>query len=118
MVEAAMIFPIVVAAVMAVLYILIGMFSSLSLQSSIHLALRNECGQSTQTVYRLEEFNEFTYEKDTNSLRSILSIEEKKEYEIKGIFKSKTNRTENGREYLVNEADIIRLRNVVKESEE
>ncbi len=44
MVEASMIFPIVIAAVMAVLYIVIALYSSLSLQTSLHLALRKECG--------------------------------------------------------------------------
>lgn len=109
MVEAAMIFPLVIAGVMAVIYIVINLYSSLSLQSSLHIALRNECGEIAQTVYRLENSLSYKVEKDWIGLRPILRMEEEREYRIKTIFHERVMRREVGRSYLINEAEMIRI---------
>lgn len=114
MVEASMIFPLVIAAVMAVLYIVIGLYLSLSLQSSLHLSLRKECGESTQTVMRLEECKQYPSTEDRVGFRPVLIVEEEKEYRTKGIFSNRIIRTEYGRLYIVDEAEIVRLRSVIK----
>lgn len=109
MVEAAMIFPLVIACVAAVLYIVIGMYESLSLQSSVHLTLRKECGERSETVYRIEEMKSYPVEKDRIGLRPVLKVEQEKEYRINTLFKDKVVRKEEGRYYLIDEPELIRV---------
>ena len=109
-----MIFPLVIAAVMAVLHIVIGLYLSLSLQTSLHLALRKECGENSLTVIRLEEYKQYPSEKDRINLRSVLVVEEEKEYRIKGLFSNKITRKEYGRSYIIDEAEIVRRCSIIK----
>jgi hypothetical protein len=109
MVEAAMIFPLVIAGVIAVLYIVIGMYQSLSLQSSLHLALRKECGERTQTVYRMEEMQDFKAETGRNGIRPVVKMKAGREYRIHIIFQDRITRKEEGRSYLINETELIRI---------
>ncbi len=109
MVEAAMIFPLVIAAVAAVLCIVTGLYQSLSLQSSLHMALRNECGLASQTVYRQERMQDFRPEKDREGLRPVIRMEKEREYRINIIFKGHVTRTEKGRAYVIDEAELIRV---------
>ena len=114
-VEASIIFPLVIAAVMAVLYIVIGLYTSLSLQTSLHLALRKQCGEDTQIVYRLDEIRAFDTVKVNLNKRSALSGEETREYRIRGIFADRITREESGSFYLVDDTKIVRLRSIIKE---
>jgi hypothetical protein len=109
MVEAAMIFPLVIAGVIAVLYIVIGMYQSLSLQSSLHLALRKECGERTQTVYRMEEMQDFKAETGRNGIRPVVKMKAEREYQIHIILQNRITRKEEGRSYLINETELIRI---------
>lgn len=109
MVEAAMIFPLVVAGVAAVLYIVIGMYLSLSLQSSLHLSLRNECGELSQTVFRIDEIKSFPSQKDRVGIRPVVIMETEREYQINILFKDKIVKKEAGRSYLVDEPELIRI---------
>ena len=109
-----MIFPLVIAAVMAVIYIVMGLYLSLSLQTSLHLALRKECGESSKTVMRLEEYQQYPIEKDKINLRTVLIMEEEREYRIKGIYSNKISRKEYGRAYVIDEAEIVRLRSIIR----
>ncbi|MDD3168878.1 MAG: hypothetical protein PHC91_05360 [Eubacteriales bacterium] len=109
MVEAAMIFPLVIAGVMAVIYIVIGLYSSLSLQCSLHLALRKECGVLSQTVIRNEEVREFQSKKEWSGIRPVLKMAEEREYRINTLFQVCVSRREEGRSYIINEAEMVRL---------
>lgn len=109
MVEAAMIFPLVIAAVVAVLYIVINLYQSLSLQSSLHLALRKECGERSRTVYRLDEIKEYPAKTDQIGIRPVIKIEQEREYRINTFFKDSIMRKEDGRSYLVDEQELIRI---------
>jgi hypothetical protein len=109
MVEAAMIFPLVVAGVVAVIYIVVGMYLSLSLQSSLHLALRNECGELSKTVYRLDEIKDFKGETDRKGIRPVVRMEEEREYRINILFKERITRKEEGRSYLIDEPELLRI---------
>lgn len=91
-----MIFPLVIAAVAAVLYIVIGMYQSLELQSSIHIALRKECGELSQTVYRAEETISYPVKKEWRGIRPIVRTEQERE----------------GRAYLIDEPELIRVLSV------
>jgi hypothetical protein len=114
-VEASIIFPLVIAAVIAVLYIVIGLYTSLSLQTSLHLALRKQCGEDMQNVYRLYEIRAFDTIKGSLNKRPALSAEETREYRIRGIFANRVSREESGSFYLVDDTKIVRLRSVIKE---
>lgn len=109
MVEAAMIFPLVVAAVAAVIYIVIGLYSSLALQSSLHLDLRKECGESSETVFRLEKIQKFNSSKEVFGIRPVLRAEEARVHRIGSLFKQSVTRKETGRSYIIDEAELIRL---------
>jgi hypothetical protein len=108
MVEAAMIFPLVIAAVVAVLYIVLSLYQSLSLQTSLHLALRKECGELSQTVYRQEAIKTFQSEKNWVGIRPVVRMEAEKEYRVNTLFKDHITRKEEGRYYVIDEAELIR----------
>ncbi|HYE69565.1 MAG TPA: TadE family protein [Anaerovoracaceae bacterium] len=109
MVEAAMIFPLVIACVIAVIYIIINLYQALTLQTSLHLALRKESGEFSQTVYRQEEIKEYQWEKDRVGIRPVIRMEEAGEYRINTFFKSRIKRIEKGRSYVIDEAELIRI---------
>ena len=50
MVEAAMIFPLTILAVMAVLWILVNLYTAVSVQSSGHMLLRQWAGENSGTI--------------------------------------------------------------------
>jgi len=115
LVEAAMIFPIVIAAVMAVLYIIIGSYLSLSLQSSLHTSIRKESGEISETVYRIEDSIEYPFTNIMIGLRPAIMMEEERKYRISGLFKNEISRKEKGRGYIIDEAEIIRIFYCTKE---
>jgi len=114
-VEASMIFPLVIAGVIAVLYIIIGLFSSLALQCSIHMTLKNEAGQISETVNRREETREYEMERGMVGIHPIISIVESKEYKTSKLFEKKIKRVEIGRSYIIDEAELIRRVTLAKE---
>ena len=110
-----MIFPLVIACVMAVIYIIINLYLALTLQTSLHLALRKACGEFSQTVLRQEEMKDYQWEKDRVGLRPVIRMEEAAEYRINTIFKSRITRIEEGRSYVIDEAELIRIRSLKEE---
>ncbi|MBR0596367.1 TadE family protein [Sinanaerobacter chloroacetimidivorans] len=115
LVEASMIFPLVIAGVMAVLYIVIGLYSALSLQSNLHIALRQEAGKRSETVCRENEVNVYDMEESKIGLRTIISMEEKRNYRTSSLFNNKVSRTEKGQSYVIDEADLVRKIAIGKE---
>ena len=109
MVEAAFIFPIVIAAVIVVLYIVIGLYQSLDLQTSIHLALRKDSGENSETVYRAEDTIEFKSAEEMLGLRKALSMKEERKYKINMIFNDEITKKETGRFYVIDEAEMLRI---------
>lgn len=114
-----MIFPLVIAGVMAVIYIVISLYLSLSLQTSLHLALRRECGEISGTVYRLETPRDlqqgFQQSHDFAGIRPVVRMEEEREYFIKSIFTDRIIRKEQGRYYVIDEAELERILSSLKE---
>lgn len=109
MVEAAVIFPLVIAGVMAVLYIVINLYLSVSLQSSLHLALRKESGELSRTVYRQEVSENFQSEKDLIGAWPVIRMEKEREYRIDTLFRYRITRKEEGRSYIIDEAELLRI---------
>lgn len=117
MVEAAMILPLVITGVMAVIYIVISLYTSLCLQSSLHLALRNQCGVLSKTVYREEETSEFQSERKWSGIRPILSMEGEREHRINTLFQMHVIQKEASRSYIIDEAELVRLLHYREEEE-
>lgn len=109
MVEAAMIIPLVIAGVMAVIYIVIGLYSSLSLQAALHMDMRKECGEYTKTVSRIETIKNYNSKMDFVGLRPVIRMEEEREHKIRSVFKQSLIRKEAGRAYIIDEAELIRI---------
>ena len=112
MVEAAMIFPLVIAAVAAVICIVVGMYQSLYQDASIHMALRNECGLSAETFYRRDTIADYKPIKDKVGIRPVIRMEKEKEYRISILFKDTVTHKDKGRSYEIDEADMIRVRSL------
>lgn len=104
-----MVFPLVAACIAAVLYIVIGMYQSLSLQASLHISVRDECGKLSQTVYRMDKIEYYPFEKGLIGIRQAVLMEKEKEYQINILFKDKVVRKETGRSFLIDEAELIRI---------
>ena len=116
MVEASIVFPLVICAVVALIYITVNLYLSLSFQTSLHMALRNECGEQTETVCRpAAEPKDYTYHDERYGLRLAILGEDAHEYRMEGLFKKRTYRTETGRAYLLDEAELLRIANGIKE---
>lgn len=110
MVEAALIFPLVIAAMTALICIVAGLYSSLSLQASIHMDLRKECGEFSQTVYRPDMMiKDFPSDMDLAGIRPVIRIEAEREYKIISLFRQSLIRTEAGQSYVIDEAELIRI---------
>lgn len=115
MVEAAMIFPLVIAGVAAVISIVSGMYSSLSLQTQLHLSMRSQCGESTETVIRGEEIRKYHGDQGFAGIRPVIRMMEAREYKIHVVFKDRVIKAETGRSYLIDEAELVRIMSLGKE---
>lgn len=119
MAEAAMIFPLVIAGVMAIIYIIINLYLSLLLQASLHTALRKECGEYTQTVLRIETVEDsqqrFQQLLDWDGIIPVIRMEQEREYRIKSIFADRITRKEEGRSYAIDEAETDRILSFLQE---
>jgi|GEM_PF-2374069 len=117
MAEAAMIFPLVIAGVMAVIYIVINLYLSLLLQTSLHTALRKECGEHTQTVIRLETVQDsprrFQKSLDWDGIIPMIRMEQEREYRIRSIFADRVTKKEEGRSYAIDEAETDRILSIL-----
>ena len=120
-VEAAIIFPLVIAAVFTVIYIMISLYSHTTLQSSLHIALRGAEGLETGlTVRTLEDGTKRNKYRAANESKPIdvgvshhiihpyVFAETQKTYGGAPIFNTFVDRQYAGRYYLVNDTGIIR----------
>ena len=115
MVEAAIIFPLVIAAVITVIYISVGLYTSLALQTSMHLSMRQEAGELSDTVERNFAVKEYEYEKRKIYLRTAVLMEENQRIGMGGLFRTNVKRQEKGRAYIIDEAELVRLSGGLKE---
>lgn len=115
LVEASLIFPLVIAAVMAVIYIIILIYESFSLQSSLHLFLRDQSSQLSDTIYREEELRNYEINHEFHSFRPIITGEEVQKYKAGNLIINEIMRTEKGRFYVIDEAEFIRKASLIKE---
>lgn len=104
-----MVFPLVIAVTAAILSITAGMYQSVFLQSSIHMALRQECGEISETVCRETRMDRFETSREYALLHPYLKIEEWRTYRLDFLFHDSVKKQEAGRYYLIDEAELVRI---------
>jgi hypothetical protein len=122
MVEAALVFPLVIASVMAVVYLMINLYSFTALRSSLHVTLRAEADAETgltETViadgrvydrYRLAaERRGIRPEHHRKGLiNPYVAAEESKSYKGNAMIRDGVTRTHYGRFYVLDEVSVVR----------
>ncbi len=126
MVDAAIVMPLVILAVMAMIYLLINIYSTVSLQSHMHLLLREESGlKSGMVEYEIQD--DYKRDKirrkaesariDIREKRDVLSkyLEANKlsEYTANMLIKNSPEIKSYGRSFIYNESDIVRFKSIV-----
>lgn len=115
LVEAALIFPIVIAGVMAVIYITIAIFSAFTLQSALHMALKKETGKMSKTIIKEDQTRLFSIEDHKHGVSTILCTEAYGEYKTNRLINKSIGRREKGRAYVIDEAEFVRRIQLAKE---
>ena len=126
MVEAAVVMPLVILSVMAMIYLLINIYSTVSLQSHMHLLLREESGiKSNMTEHEI--FDEYKRDKIRRKAESakirIISkrkglseyVEAQKDsvYITNMMINSAPKVRSYGKSFVYNESDIVRFKSIV-----
>lgn len=126
MIDAAIVLPLVILAVMAMIYLLINIYSTVSLQLHMHLLLREESGVKSGMV-KYEITDDYKRDKirskaesariDIKQKRNVLSkyVEANKYTEYTGnmLIKNPPKIKSYGRSYINNESDIVRFKEIV-----
>ena len=113
MVEAALIFPLVILAVMAVIYIIIFLFQQVETQSEIHIALRKESGILSKTVaYRMKTDKKYPVYKKKKQVY----FQGKLHFMERGILKS-LDKSISACSYIIDEREFIRYLDLVRQKE-
>jgi hypothetical protein len=122
MVEAAIVFPLVIAAVMAAVYLMITLYSFTAQRASLHIALRAEANADTGLAeadiadgrvydrYRLAaERRGISVERRRKTLiNPYVTAEDSKSYTGNGMIAKGVARTHYGRYYILDEVSIVR----------
>jgi hypothetical protein len=121
MVEAAIVFPLVIAAVMAVIHLMIALYSLTATQAALHVALRAAAGDETgltrvgivegrppDRYRRAAEAGDVRIERRDAVLRPYLSAEVARTYSGNAMVREDVERRHFGRSYLIDEARIVR----------
>lgn len=109
MVEAAVIFPLVILAVMAVIFILVFLFQEVTYNSRIHVALNATMGSETETVetYKNVPAGIKPY-KSVHGIGECYYAESGLTFQKRGLLNKSFTKTLEGRVYSVDEKKFIR----------
>lgn len=117
MVEMAIIYPLIIAVIMVLIYLMINIYSAASLQSSLHMQVRTESATRNELAEVSINGTNFIdrYRAKAESI-NIPLVDEKdyvyasvgRDYRGNAMIKSSTYRKEYGRAYLIDEADYYR----------
>jgi hypothetical protein len=121
MVEAAIVLPLVLASVMAVVYLMLNLYSFTALRSSLHVSLRAEANAETDLTearvvdgrvydrYRIAaERRGISFARDRKGLAPYAEAEEFKRYAGNGMISGDVRKRHFGRYYILDEADAVR----------
>jgi hypothetical protein len=128
MVEAAIVFPLVIASVMALIYIMINLYCFTAVQSALHIELRGESGRNTGLTeieltdgyardrYRAAaERRSFSIDERKKVIRPYIEAESTDTYEGNAMSGPGVERTVYGRYYLIDEGKLIRNLSMVSD---
>lgn len=126
MVEAAIILPLVILSVMAMIYLLINIYSTVALQSHMHILLREESGlKSGMVKYEIVDGHKRdkirkkaeASQIDISSHRQIpfevLEAQKTSVYTTNMIIKKAPRKKTYGKSFVYNESDIVRFKRIV-----
>jgi hypothetical protein len=128
MVEAALIYPMIIAAIMAVIFILISMYSATAVKANIHTTLRAEVFSRTKTGESIKFENSFypsdKYSRGAFNQKVSLYIEKNirstiiygqtaHQYNGNALLHG-VNKYQSGRMYVIDEKDYIRKASVMR----
>ncbi|MBN7772675.1 hypothetical protein [Clostridium aminobutyricum] len=128
MIEAALIYPMILAAMMAVIYILISMYSATSVKANLHTCLREEILTRTETGERIELEHSFmpsdkysmaafnrkiTVMEEEKIMYSILSGSMSHTYKGNALLKG-VDKFQEGNLYQIDEKDYIRKVDLIR----
>lgn len=113
MVEAAVVFPLVILVIMAVIYILIFLFQQAETQSKMHIALRKESGILSKTVvYQMRIDEKYPIYKKSKQV----CFQGELHFRKRGILKS-LDKPISAYGYIVDEREYVRYLDLVKQKE-
>ena len=126
MVDAAILMPLVLLSVMAMIYLLINIYSSVSLQSHMHILLREESGVKSNMV-KYEIIDAYKRDRIRAQAESCnIEVTEKSHlldkyveanmnvyYTTNSLMNRKPKVNTYGRSYIFRESDIVRFRDIV-----
>ncbi len=126
MVEAAIVLPLVILSVMAMIYLLINIYSTVSLQSYTHILLREESGRKSETLeYDTENGqrrDKIRSRAETSNIDIIYNnglmsdyVEGKKTslYTVNMFIEKRPKVKTYGKSFVYREADIVRFKQIV-----
>jgi len=116
LVEAAIVFPLVILTVLTMIYIMIFMYAKVASSCGVQMATRKEAGETAGTVMVLTGVpGDVALATEIHSLRKCIAGEKQTMVDAKGLVRRMTSITE-GRSYVLDEKMEIRLTDFVGES--
>jgi hypothetical protein len=108
MVEAALVFPIIILSLMATIAILMFLFEESAKQAELHLVLRTEAGRQTGTFHGQPGSSSISVERGIKGIRSIINGKTTVTFEEIGILPRTVHKPIEGYQYLADERKYVR----------
>ncbi len=109
MVEAALIFPLIIGAVLLIIYITMWYYQELYEQSKIHLSIRKESGEQSETILRMEEEKHYPTTKGTRNFFPTLISKHQISGQSPGLFSQHFMSNAYGEVYVVDDTMLVRV---------
>ena len=108
MVEAALVFPMIILALMAVITILMFLFDEAATQAEVHLVIRTEAGRQTGTFHGQPGSSNVTIEKSIKGIQSIMKGSIFFTFEGSGLLSEAFHKPITGYQHLTDERKYVR----------
>lgn len=108
MVEAALVFPMIILALMAVITILTFLFEEAATQAEVHLVIRTEAGHQTGTFHGQPGSSNVTIDKSIKGFQSIMKGSTFLTFEGSGMLSGAFHKPITGYQHLTDERKYVR----------
>jgi len=108
MIEAALVFPMIILALMAVITILMFLFEEAATQAEVHLVIRTEAGRQTGTFHGQPGSSSITIDKSIQGIQSIMKGSTMVTFEGSGMLSEAFRKPINGYQHLTDERKYVR----------